>query len=607
MNSVNKKVSSPRHLRRAVVVMTALLGACGPVDEGQSGAVEAPAGAIEQEALAGVTLGLVADNIRTKPPQSLDTHVDQIYCEFNQLGAQWVRINANQMDTGTPVYMSIVQKAHAKNIKVDVVVPARYCGSDTNQAEIDAYTTAYVSQLNALANSLFTGTAKADAYEIGDEPNVQDTGCPDGVSRYRVSPNAFAWLLRRVWEWKTANNRTEIIISGGLRNTYLTEPYWTPFFNSKAFVLANGSKHRPFDYFGIHPFNPNHLDLQCINTPTKGDGPPTDEDNNSNSACFGTWKANITSGLKNVATRVNTATGKTDSKLFATAFGLQLAQPGATMCGANNCVHTQKQMAAGMDAAANALVSSGVTPFGLWYNYSDDSVERFGLRGQWNGGEYVAKTQVWNKYRNLAGGSANTDPDVCWDLGGPYYSLTFDTKDARRTTVTYEWFLDHYKAECAPGERVVGLSRSSANGWASTALCYTDPVTAPRYEHPAQGVPPTGCQSRSVLGGDNRGTTASGDWDSGYAKVECGLDEYVAGVAQSPDNFFAGVLCCPAAGTTRNSCTPRVFATQDNRETTASGNWDAAGTKGECGTGSFVAGVSRDANGDPHALLCCAQ
>ncbi|EAU63760.1 hypothetical protein STIAU_2161 [Stigmatella aurantiaca DW4/3-1] len=579
--------------------MATVLGACGPVEEGASGAGGAPAGVAEQEALAGLTLGIVAGNIRTEAvDQSLSTNADEIYCEFNQLGAQWVRIDADQLDTGTPVYEAIVQKAHAKNIKVNIVVPARYCGSDSDQAAINAFTFAYVSHLNALANSLFKGTAKADAYEIGNEPNVTEAACPDGVSRYRVSPNAFAHLLRAVWNWKTTNGRTELIISGGMRNTYLTEPYWTPFFNSAGFKLADGqTKHRPFDYFGIHPYNPNNLDVQCINT--------------GSSACFGTWKANLTSGLKSVATRVNTATGKSDSKLFATEFGLQLAEPivGSTTptCGPNNCVINLQQMAAGMDAAANALVSSGVTPFGLWYKYRDDSQELFGLRGVWNGTKYLAKTQVWNKYRTLAGGSTNTDPDVCWSLGAQYFPLVFDTKDARRTTVTYEWFLDHYKAECAPGERLLGLSRATTGGWARTALCYTDSVSAPRYEHPVQGVPPTGCQSRSVLGGDNRGTTASGDWDSGFAKAECGLNEYVAGVAQSPDNNFAGILCCPAAGTTRASCTPRVFASQDNRETTASGNWDAAGTKGECGTASFVAGVSRDANGDPHALLCCAE
>ncbi|MDC0713953.1 hypothetical protein POL68_36140 [Stigmatella sp. ncwal1] len=597
MNSVNKEVRSPGNLRRAVVLMATVLGACGPVDEGSSGAGDATAGTVKQEALAGLTLGLVAGNIRTANPQPLSTHADQIYCEFNQLGAQWVRIDANQLDTGTPVYEAIVQKAHAKNIKVNVVVPARYCGSDTDDAAIELFANAYKTQLAALANGLFTGTAKADAYEIGNEPNVTEAACPDGVSRYRVSPKAFAALLRKVWQWKTDNGRTELIISGGMRNTYLTEPYWTPFFNALAAPPNGVPKYRPFDYFGIHPYNPNNLDVQCINT--------------GSSACFGTWKANLTSGLKSVAARVNTATGKTDSKLFATEFGLQLAEPvvspAITLCGPNNCVLNQQQMAAGMDAAANALVSSGVTPFGLWYNYRDDSVERFGLRGVWNGNTYLPKTQVWNKYRNLAGGSTNTDPDVCWSLGATYFSLDFDTKDSRRTTVTYEWFLDHYKAECAPGERLLGLSRATTGGWARTALCYTDTVSAPRYEHPVQGVPPTGCQSRSVLGGDNRGTTASGDWDSGYAKAECGLNEYVAGVAQSPDNNFAGILCCPAAGTARTSCTPRVFASQDNRETTASGNWDAAGTKGECGTASFVAGVSRDANGDPHALLCCAE
>jgi hypothetical protein len=50
-----------------------------------------------------------------------------------------------------------------------------------------------------------------------------------------------------------------------------------------------------------------------------------------------------------------------------------------------------------------------------------------------------------------------------------------------------------------------------------------------------------------------------------------------------------------------------VFGAADNRETTATGNWDTGGIKGECGVNRYMAGVSVTPAGDPNALLCCTQ
>lgn len=616
---MSNEKSCPRSLWRTVV-MAALLGACGPTEEGAVEEGGAGLGTAQQEALTGVTLGLANIGGYTQGSQPLSTHADQVFCEFNQLGAKWARLMADAADTNAATYQSIVQKARAKNVKTLVTVPARYCGADTDTAAISAFTTSYVNHLNDLATTVFTGTAAVDGFEIGNESNVQEQGCGDSVTRYRVSPNAFAHLLRAVWNWKTANSRPELIVSGGMRNTYLTEAYWTPFFNSTAFSANKGS--RPFDYFGIHPYNPTSLDVQCINT--------------GSSACFSTWKYNVTNGLKSVASRVNTATGTTGSLLFATEFGFQMAgkvlAPGTPTCGANNCVLNPLQMAAGMQAAGDALVASAVTPLGLWTGYRDEASTRFGLRDGWNGDKYPAakldpkdphptSTGAWNKYRNLAGGSTNTNTELCWNLNPQYFPLVFESGDARRTTVTYEWFQDNYKSECGPGERALGLSKSTAGGWARTLLCYKDAVDSSRYTHPAPDQNPDTedpvipyCNGRSIVGGTSRGSTVSGDWDPGQILAECGDTEYVAGVSQSTDNKLSGVLCCPTSSDwaplparVSGVCTARPFATADNRETTVSGNWDASAYKGECGTGSYIAGVSRNADGQPSAILCCNQ
>ncbi|WP_407738531.1 hypothetical protein [Hyalangium sp.] len=618
--------------------MAAILGACSPVQENPGEAEEL---ATEDKPLTGVTLGLGTGNFYTAGYQPLSNYAEQAFCEFSNLGAKWIRIEADSPGVDAETYRRIVQKAHAKGLSVLVEVPARYCGSDTNQQDIDAFTTSYVNHLSSLATSTFTGTTAtgetgaADAYEIGNKPNVTEALCPDGVARFRVAPNAFAWLLRRTWDWKTANGRPELMVSGGVMNTFTTQPFWNSLVTSQAFV--NGSaKIRPFDYFGIQPYN---------NPPGSGTDPVVDAGylnciNSGLTTCFVPWRNNVTNGLKAAATRLNTATGTTDTKLFATEFGFQVIS-GPT-CGPNveNCTLFLSaktgsppmdpppflQVAAAMAAAGDALVNSGVTPFGIWRDYRDDAdgSKGFGLRANWDpnlttGQKYVVKAAAWNKYRSMTGSTGNTNPEACW-IKGAYVAVDFEGISTQRTTNAGDWAYSFNKGECAPGERIMGLSKSTANGWARQGLCYKDPLDANRYMHPplrdpAPVPPPRLCTVRNVMNGSDRGQllspakppTFNQDWDSGNYLAECAPDEYVAGVAQSPDaHQFSHVLCCPST-VTPSSCSTVVFATADNRESTEFGDWDSAGYKGQCGVGRYVAGVSRTPAGQPHALLCCNQ
>ncbi len=210
----------------------------------------------------------------------------------------------------TTTYRRIIEKAHAKKMQVLVTVPAKYCGDDTDQAAIDAFTAAYVSHLNDLAINVFTGTGKPDAYEIGSDPNVTENTCPDGVSRYRVGPNAFAWLQRRVWDWKQTNARTEMLVSGGIKNALFTinppprppprrTRSGTACFTSAAFILGTG-KIRPFDYLGVHPSNDSKMDYNCINS--------------GYTTCFTLWKNSVKTGIAGRDPRMNLATGTSDTK-----------------------------------------------------------------------------------------------------------------------------------------------------------------------------------------------------------------------------------------------------------------------------------------------------
>jgi hypothetical protein len=280
---------------------------------------------------------------------------------------------------------------------VEVVLAARYCGDDGRPAQIDAFINGYLSRLSDLVDNVFAGTPP-DAYEIGNELNIKD--CPD-PSLFRVGPNAFGWLLRRVWEWKRANSRPELIISGGLLNTYVTaESYWAEFLGGNALVSPPYSGDRPFDYFGVHPYNMFSYDNTCVNA--------------GGLDCFDSWKSQTTGELQTIAARVNDATGTSDTALFATEFGWQLSGGGA--CGGDNCTVSAEQMAAAMQASGEAFSDSGVLPFALWYDYRDDLAgpQRFGLRAGWDGARWPARSSVWSQFLSLARGTGGLDPDACW-------------------------------------------------------------------------------------------------------------------------------------------------------------------------------------------------
>lgn len=603
MMSDATKTRSCWHL---VVLVAAVLGACGPVVEDMDEAQFLEVA--EQEALTGVTLGLSLGNFDGAANRPLNTFAENAMCEFSNMGGKWIRLVVDPANVNVPAHRRIVEKAREKNIQVLVTVPARYCGADNDQTQIDVFTTEYVDALTALATNVFSGSAAVHAYEIGNEPNVTEASCADGVSRHRVAPNAFAWLLRRAWQWKTSNGRSELIVSGGLFNTYSSptvvpfDSYWNGLLTSAAFTGFPGQ--RPFDYFGVHPYNNAWLDTVCI------------ADNKT--TCFYNWKMKTATALKNVATRVNSATGTTGTKLFATEFGFQLA-----ICNTDNCVLNTYQMAAGYHAAGEALVNSAVTPLAIWNGYRDENPDRFGLRGPWDSATatYTPRVAVWNKFYSLAGGVGNTRPDACWTTG-TFFTVNFENQDDRRTTRTYDWVWA-YRGECAPGERMMGLSKSPATGGPRVGLCYKDPLDAEKYTHlhpfpdpydPSDTDPADNCKVLSIESGSSHlpaGSPAP-NWDPGNYMASCGPGHYVAAFANSTSTHkLTHVLCCSAVPVDPNAvsaqCSTVNFGTADNRETTATGDWDVGAIKGECGVNRYMAGVSVTPAGDPNALLCCNQ
>jgi MYXO-CTERM domain-containing protein len=166
----------------------------------------------------------------------------------------------------------------------------------------------------------------------------------------------------------------------------------------------------------------------------------------------------------------------------------------------------------------------------------------------------------------------------------------------RDTGATWiDWSNGYYKADCSTAQAATGLSMSKASpAYAHDLLCRLDDATV--FGH-------TACHSVAFSTADNRGTTATGDWDLNHYKGECGTNEYVAGTSQSIDLKMHAIECCTGA-VVHDDCAAVVMNGQDAQEDPGGSDWDPGFWKGECGAGRYVAGVSQ-VSGAPHAILCC--
>src|SRR5262249_5895798 len=99
------------------------------------------------------------------------------------------------------------------------------------------------------------------------------------------------------------------------------------------------------------------------------------------------------------------------------------------------------------------------------------------------------------------------------------------------------------------------------------------------------------------------------DWDYGTYKGECGPDEIVVGLSQSPSTGALIHVRCASVGVTATNCRANIFPGYgDHRESPGDpDDWAYGYYKNECSQGSAVAGVSRtfDSGGAVHAILCC--
>lgn len=418
---LSKLPLAPRSFWRGALIgliLTAL--ACAP---GQPPEPESPPDGDGQTADAITTNAVTEPGLGTGGfyldfAQPVNGYAEQMLSEYALLGVRWIRIQLNwQGNTPDRFYRRFVELAHARGLKVVALLDATYTGNDDDGWQRDNFIANFIGDgvsppvnksLHHFATVVFGSSpvSRPDAYEIINEPNVCTIpGNTCSNTGFHVGGRTFAWLLRRVQQWKARYGRQELIVSGGILNTYFSsEPAWWDRFLNESSAWSEGGV-RPFDYFGIHPYNPWNIDTGgCLNQYRSG--------------CFAPWQSATAQMLNDLRTRVsNLPYVGWGWSYFVTEIGWQLSDNGNACPNAVNCVRTSAQEQEGMVATWQTVSAANSTTM-IWYDYRDDpswvAPGRFGLRGQWDGARYPAKP-VWQTFRSLSGWGA-TDPEQTWGI-----------------------------------------------------------------------------------------------------------------------------------------------------------------------------------------------
>lgn len=163
-----------------------------------------------------------------------------------------------------------------------------------------------------------------------------------------------------------------------------------------------------------------------------------------------------------------------------------------------------------------------------------------------------------------------------------------------------DWDFGHGKAGCGTNEALTGLSVDAGDHQGRAALCRAD---ASRFSGDVTATLFTGSDQRRA---QRNGEWANGSWklECGSGEYLSAVSEN--STAYAGDNQFHGVQCARGTNLGTESCVVHEFATGDSRGYLASGDWDNGAFKGECGPSEYAVGVSvSPETGAPNSLLCC--
>ncbi|OLZ74643.1 glycoside hydrolase [Streptomyces sp. IMTB 2501] len=170
-----------------------------------------------------------------------------------------------------------------------------------------------------------------------------------------------------------------------------------------------------------------------------------------------------------------------------------------------------------------------------------------------------------------------------------------DAVESVRVRATGDWDPGAYKATCPDGLRLIGLGHTSGRG-----LCTDSTGGGP-------GDPRAAAGGQTVVT-DERYVPASGDWASGYAKLQCPEGSFLVGYSARGERVSAA-LCVPARNPLAGAGRTVWFDRSDNRPTGAAGGDFVYGDyKGQCGDDEYAAGIAYTtrvgSRPGPDALLC---
>jgi hypothetical protein len=157
-----------------------------------------------------------------------------------------------------------------------------------------------------------------------------------------------------------------------------------------------------------------------------------------------------------------------------------------------------------------------------------------------------------------------------------------------------DWNYGYWKGDCTASEAITGISVETSNNYAHAGLCSDFRISGSAVATLNQP-------------GEQRRAQRIYDWDYGYYKLECGVNEFVSGLSQSPQNpsTFKGIRCSSGAGATSHCVTQDIGAGNHGFDS-ARADWDWGYYKSECNPGQVVVGVSvSPSTGKAHRLFCC--
>lgn len=180
-------------------------------------------------------------------------------------------------------------------------------------------------------------------------------------------------------------------------------------------------------------------------------------------------------------------------------------------------------------------------------------------------------------------------------------SISDGSSYAGTTVPIPDWDPLNYKGTCANRSYVMtGLSFATGNHSMHKQLC----TYAPNIGTQAAVLTGLGDRARFQRTGSWSGT----DWDPHFYKWQCGQNEYISGVSQTPSLAAVHAVRCSTGFGQATGCEVKRAISGDDRSNLLSGDWDSGFHKAECSAKKVVVGLSISPSTlKVNGLLCCDQ